>query len=88
LLTKALPRQILPATISNRLNSSTNQHSQNKDRISREEVLSFELTYIAIEQDHHLILDQLAPFNLPDLALLAVEEMTDNGGIIPHEAIE
>jgi hypothetical protein len=50
--------------------------------------LSFELTYIAIEQDHHLILDQLAPFNLPDLALLAVEEMTDNGGIIPHEAIE
>jgi hypothetical protein len=31
--------------------------------------LSFELTYIAIEQDHHLILDQLAPFNLPNLAL-------------------
>ena len=50
--------------------------------------MSFELTYIAIEQGHHLILDQLAPFNLPNLALLAVEKMTDNGGIIPHEAIE
>ena len=50
--------------------------------------MSFELTYIAIEQDHHIILDQLAPFNLPDLALLAVEEMTDNGRIIPHEAID
>ena len=79
---------MLPATIHNRLNGPTNQHSQNKDRISKEEVLSFELTYIAIEQDHHLILDQLAPFNLPNLALLAVEEMTDSGGIIPHEAIE
>jgi hypothetical protein len=43
---------------------------------------------MAIEQDHHLILNQLALFNLPDLALLAVEEITDNGGIIPHEAIE
>ena len=60
---------MLPANLHNRLNGSTNQHSQNKDRISREEVLSFELTYIAIEQDHHLILDQLAPFNLPNLAL-------------------
>ena len=60
---------MLPATIPNRLNGSINQHSQDKDRISREEVLSFELTYIAIEQDHHLILDQLAPSNLPDLAL-------------------
>ena len=50
--------------------------------------MSFELTYIAIEQDHHLILDQLAPFNLPNLALLAVEEMTDSEGIIPHEAID
>ena len=79
---------MLPATIHNRLNGPTNQHSQNKDRISKEEVLSFELTYIAIEQDHHLILDQLAPFKLPNLALSTVEEMTDNGGIIPHEAVE
>ena len=43
---------------------------------------------MGIEQDHHLILDQLVPFNLPNLALLTVEEMTDNGGIIPHEAID
>ena len=50
--------------------------------------MSFELTYIAIEQDHHLILDQLAPFNLPNLAPLTLEEMTDNGGIIPHEAVD
>lgn len=60
---------MLPATIYNRLNGPTNRHSQNKGRISGEEVLSFEVTYIAIEQDHHLILDQLAPFNLPNLAL-------------------
>ena len=43
---------------------------------------------MAIEQDHHLTLDQLALFNLLNLAPLAVEEMTNNGGIIPHEAIE
>jgi hypothetical protein len=34
------------------------------------------------------MLDQLAPYNLTNLALVAVEEMTGNGGIIPHEAID
>ena len=62
--------------------------AQKKDRITREEALSFLLTYIVVEQNHHLVLDQLALFNLTNLALRAVEEMADSEGIIPHEAIE
>ena len=62
--------------------------AQHKDRITREEALSFLLTYIVVEQNHHLVLDQLALFNLTNLALRAVEEMAGSEGIIPHEAIE
>ena len=62
--------------------------AQKKERISKEEALSFLLTYIVVEQNHHLVLDQLAPFNLTNLALRAVDEMTGSEGIIPHEVIE
>jgi hypothetical protein len=62
--------------------------AQKKDRITREEALSFLLTYIVVEQDQTLALDQFALFNLTNLALKAVDEMTDGEGIIPHEVIE
>jgi hypothetical protein len=62
--------------------------AQKKERISKEEALSFLLTYIVVEQNHHLVLDQLALFNLTNLALRAVDEMTGSEGIIPHEVIE
>ena len=62
--------------------------TQKKERISKEEALSFLLTYIVVEQNHHLVLDQLALFNLTNLALKAVDEMTGSEGIIPHEVIE
>jgi len=62
--------------------------AQKKERISKEEALSFLLTYIVVEQSHHLVLDQLALFNLTNLALRAVDEMTGSEGIIPHEVIE
>ena len=61
---------------------------QRKDRITKEEALSFMLTYIVVEQNHSVVLDQLALFNLTNLALRAVEETTDSEGIIPHEVIE
>ena len=61
---------------------------QKKERISKEEALSFLLTYIVVEKNHHLVLDQLALFNLTNLALKAVDEMTGSEGIIPHEVIE
>ncbi len=62
--------------------------AQKKDRITREEALSFLLTYIVVEQNHNLALDQLALFDLTNLALRAVDEVGDNEGIIPHEIIE
>jgi hypothetical protein len=62
--------------------------AQKKDRITREEVLSFLLTHIVVEHSQTLVLDQFALFNLTNLALRAVDEMTDSEGIIPHEVIE
>ncbi len=62
--------------------------AQKKHRITREEALSFLLTYIVVEQNHPLVLDQLTLFNLTNLALRAVDETADSRGIIPHEIIE
>ena len=61
---------------------------QKKHRVTREEALSFLLTYIVVEQNQNLVLDQLTLFNLTNLAQKAVDETTDSEGIIPHEIIE
>ena len=61
---------------------------QKRDRITKEEALSFLLTFIVVEKQHSLVLDQLALFNLTNLALRAVEETNANEGVIPHELIE
>lgn len=62
--------------------------AQKKHRITKEEALSFLLTYIVVEQNQKLVLDQLTLFNLTNLALRAVDETTDSEEIIPHEIIE
>ena len=59
-----------------------------KERITKEEALNFLLTYIIIERGQTLHLDQLALFNLSNLARRAVEEVAATDGIIPHEVIE
>ena len=62
--------------------------AQKKHRITREEALSFLLTYIVVERNQNLVLDQLTLFNLTNLAQRAVDETTDSEEIIPHEIIE
>ena len=59
-----------------------------KVRITKEEALSFLLTYIIVEQGKSLTLDQLSLFNLTNLAQRAVDEINAAEGIIPHEIIE
>ena len=59
-----------------------------KERITKEEALSFLLTYIVVEQGVSLELDQLALFNLTNLAQQAVVTINETEGIIPHEVIE
>ena len=59
-----------------------------KERISKEEALSFLLTHIVVERGEAIQLDQLALFNLTNIAQRAVEEISESEGIIPHEVIE
>ena len=59
-----------------------------KQRISKEQALSFLLTYLVVEQGHTLTLDPLNLFNLNNLAQRATEEISASEGIIPHEIIE
>ncbi|MDA0979519.1 MAG: hypothetical protein O3B72_13245 [Proteobacteria bacterium] len=61
---------------------------QPKQRITKEQALSFLLTHIVVEQNRTLVLDQLALFNLSNLALEAVDQISGKEGIIPHEVIE
>ena len=59
-----------------------------KERISKEEALSFLLTYIVVECGATIALDQLNLFNLSNLAFRAVDKINESDGIIPHEVIE
>lgn len=63
-------------------------NSQRKERISKEEALSFLLTYIVVERGQAITLDQLTLFNLTNLAKQAVHQISESDGIIPHEVIE
>ena len=60
----------------------------NKERLTKEEALSFLLTQIVVEQNTKIDLDPLSLFNLFDLAQQAVDEISESEGIIPHEIIE
>ena len=59
-----------------------------KSRISKEETLSFLLTYIIVEQSRELTLNQQTLFKLTRVAQDAANQITQADGIIPHEVIE
>ena len=62
--------------------------SSRKDRISKEQALSFLLTHIIVEQNTPIQVDQLTLFNLLNLADQATSQINQSEGIIPHEVIE
>lgn len=59
-----------------------------RTRISRDEALSFILTYIIFEKSTAFQLDQLSLFSLTNLASQAAQKLSDEEGLIPHEVIE
>lgn len=59
-----------------------------RTRISRDEALSFILTYILVEKSTAFQLDQLSLFSLTNLASQAAQKLSDEEGLIPHEVIE
>lgn len=59
-----------------------------KTRISKDEALSFLLTYIVIERSQELKIDQHTLFTLSNLAQQATDQINSENGVIPHETIE
>ncbi|MDA0788038.1 MAG: hypothetical protein O2780_01120 [Proteobacteria bacterium] len=59
-----------------------------KFRISKEEALSFLLTYIVVEQSTEVTLNQRVLFDLSRMAEDAANRVNQEDGIIPHEIIE
>lgn len=59
-----------------------------KQRLSKEEALSFLLTHIVVEQAHNFEMNQLTLFNLLNMATEAQERLSKENGLIPHEVIE
>ncbi len=57
-------------------------------RISKDEALSFLLTYIVVEQSTDLQIDQFTLFSLNSLAQQAADMINSEEGIIAHEIIE
>ena len=59
-----------------------------RSRISKDEALSFLLTYIVVECATELVLNQIALFKLTQLAQDAANRINQEEDIIPHEIIE
>ena len=59
-----------------------------RSRISKEEALTFLLTYIVVEKSTAVQLDQFTLFSLTSLAEEASELINSEDGIIAHEVIE
>ena len=57
-------------------------------RISKEQALSFLLTYLVVEKQVKLELDPQVLFKLNYLSSVAEETINKEEGIIPHEVIE
>ena len=57
-------------------------------RISREEALSFLLTYIVVDRSHSFEMNAAALFSLTSLAGEAEAVINREQGVIPHEVIE
>ncbi len=59
-----------------------------KARLSRDEALSFLLSYIVVERGNTLTLTPLVLYQLTSLAQTAADRVNASEGIIPHEVIE
>ena len=59
-----------------------------ESRITKEEALSFLLTYLVVEQGRTVELDTVTLFNLNRIAGEAVTVVNNEEGLIPHEVIE
>ena len=59
-----------------------------RTRLTKDEALSFLLTYIVVEQSTELQVDQFTLFNLNSLAQQASDKINSEDGIIAHEIIE
>lgn len=57
-------------------------------RLSKEEALTFILTYIVVERSHSFELNQATLFTLMNLASEAENRLQQEDGLIPHEVIE
>tara|TARA_R110002072_G_scaffold59158_5_gene150745 strand:- start:16735 stop:16947 length:213 start_codon:yes stop_codon:yes gene_type:complete len=59
-----------------------------KSRLSKEEALSFLLTYLIVERQQSFTLNQMTLFSLSNLALEVEHRLSSEEGLIPHEVIE
>jgi len=59
-----------------------------KSRLTKEEALSFLLTYLLVDRQQTFTMDQMTLFNLSNLAAEAESRLTQEEGLIPHEVIE
>lgn len=57
-------------------------------RLTKEEALSFLLTYIVVEKNHSFEINQLTLFTLMNMAADAENRINKEEGVIPHEVIE
>lgn len=60
----------------------------NPNRITKEQALSFLLTYIVVEKQCSFAISPQTLFSLVTLASEAEERINKEEGIIPHEVIE
>jgi hypothetical protein len=59
-----------------------------KPRLTKEEVLTFLLTYLIVERQQTFTLNQMTLFNLSNVAAEVVNRLASEEGLIPHEVIE
>lgn len=59
-----------------------------KPRLTKEEALSFLLTYLIVERQQIFTLNQMTLFTLSNLAAEVVTRLALEEGLIPHEVME
>ncbi|MCB1646213.1 MAG: hypothetical protein KDI36_12205 [Pseudomonadales bacterium] len=59
-----------------------------KERISREEAVSFLLTHIVVERGHTFEMNQLNLFHITNMATEAQQVLAREEEAIPHEVME
>lgn len=59
-----------------------------RNRLSREEALSFLLTHLVVERQYSFEMNQASLFQIMNLAAEAESRLGEEEGLIPHEVIE